>query len=359
MSKKALTARSILDAVDPEDIFGSDIKDVHELTRRMRELVREFHPDRASDVNKSLYGDVTAKILTMRERAEERLTRAEYGKVNAPPSVVLKTPKASYEIGRRMAKGDLCDIFNARTVGSTPVVVKIARRPEDRDLLENEAKVLAALWASDDQKKGRIQATHEEGYWPYFIENTSFVDHSVSHPTNILAEVPGETYTLEEVMRRFPEGLDMVHASWMLRRLLEGLYWTHKQGYVHGAILPSNILIMPENHGIRILDWCYAVKKGDHIRAVVTEQKDMYPPEVWAKLPASPATDVYMAAMLFRNLCKRHMPRAISNLLKACTISNPRARIETAFDCYQELNTHLIEAYGRPKFRTFKMPPVS
>ena len=88
--------------------------------------------------------------------------------------------------------------------------------------------------------------------------------------------------------------------AWMWRRLLIALGFAHTCGMIHGAVLPSHVLIQPEQHGLVLIDWSYAVSNpatGDYIPAIVTEYQAWYPAEVLAKEPPSPSTDLYMGAM--------------------------------------------------------------
>ena len=348
--KKSL-AKLVLDSSEPEDVFGPDLKQ-DDFVAQFRMFATQLHPDH-NPGDRDYYTEVITKLLNLRDKAETKLANGTYNKKDAGISV--QTKKGKYTIYGKPVEGDICDVYFANNENGPPCALKIAKRPQDRDLLENEQRVLTALLGCDDNVKGKI-TSHEMGYWPTFVEHSSIKTGNIVRPVNVSEKGQQQCFTLQQVMNSFPDGLDMADAAWMLRRLLEALHWTHKQGYVHGAVLPTNVLIVPECHGLRLIDWCYAVPTKGMVHAVVTGSKDLYAPEIWDKQPATPATDVFMAAKMFQRISKRKMPTSIRSLLNACTLSHPRARIATAKEAYDEISLHLLDAYGKPKFRPFVMP---
>lgn len=340
----------ILKAKEPEEVFGKDIT-AAEFVGVFRELAGEVHPDRHQDDIK-YFDAVLARLLTLRETAERKFAQGTYGR---PTAVTLRTPKATYTLSNNAFSGDLCDVYGATSETGSPVMVKIARIPRDADLLAAEQTSLTELNTCDDFVKGKI-TSHEQGYWPTFVDHATIKIGTRVRPLNVISKVTQQHYTLQQVIDAYPDGLDMADASWMLRRLLEALYWTHKQDIVHGAVLPSNILITPEHHGLCLIDWCYSVHTKQKVVAAVIPQKDLYAPEILGMQPVTPAADVYMAAKVFQRVSKKKMPNSIRALLNACTLSHPKARITSAREAYDEINIHLLAAYSKPKFRHFKMP---
>lgn len=370
MSRKTMgatgsTADSILAAAEPEEVFGSLAVAAGEpvdktLCSKFRSLARSYHPDRASGTaDRKKRGAVMAALNVLRDRAEAKLKAGIYGK---GPTSSLKA-KHLYSDLRPLRGGDISDLYAASYQNPKgeikPVIIKVARSPRDRDLMENEAKVLVDLHG----KRGKDDARYQK-YLPRLIESTSVKVGSLVRPTNVLS-LTRESYTMEEVRAAFPDGIHAADMAWMWRRNLEILSWVHVQDYVHGAVLPSHVLVCPTPtmHAGRLIGWSYAVHTGDKIKAISTQYRDFYPPEVLAKETVTPATDIYMSAKCALHLLaldrldnRKKTPRRIVGLLQACTLSRPSARYQTVSEVYAEFDAILREEYGPPAFRPFAMP---
>jgi hypothetical protein len=123
------------------------------------------------------------------------------------------------------------------------------------------------------------------------------------------------------------------------------------------------VLIRPSDHNGILIDWCYSVAIGEPIKAISKPYADDYPPEVPAKLGATPATDLYMAARLMVRLLggsgaepPPSAPKPIQALLRACLIPAPARRHSDAWQVLEDFHTILGELYGPPTFRPFRMP---
>ena len=112
-----------------------------------------------------------------------------------------------------------------------------------------------------------------------------------------------------------------------------------------------------------MVDWCYATKIGSRVKAISSTHRDFYAPEILAKEPVTPATDIYMSAFsVWMLIPPQHyvdvskVPRRIIGLLRACMLQRPAARYTDVHDVYSELSAILKEVYGPPAFRVFAMP---
>ena len=164
-------------------------------------------------------------------------------------------------------------------------------------------------------------------------------------------------------MAAHPDGIHPADMAWMWRRVLEILSWVHAHRKVHGAILPCHILLNTEIHGGRLIDWCYSVESGSHIKAVVPAYESLYPPEVQDKQPATSATDLYMLARCMKSLLGgQPVPDRISRILDACLIVRQAVRFANPWEVYSLLDKALRAEYGPPHFRpttTSRCPPAS
>lgn len=194
------------------------------------------------------------------------------------PEIIETAGKRKFTVGKKLYGGDLADFYSstyANGSGNVPVVIKIARDPRDNDLLENEVSVLRYLYPSTarDEKFYR--------YLPRLIDTAHLRDR---RHVSIFPEMVGYV-TLADVMAAYPKGIDFRDMVWMFKRLLSGLGFIGQMGVVHGAILPSHVLVHPEGHGAKILDWSYALNFSA-LRKAATPPAPDPPPPVAAPDPA-------------------------------------------------------------------------
>lgn len=325
------------------------------------------------------------------------------------PTIVLGDKK-SVTFGARLAEGDLCNIYQGTYKDSNPapkkppnhtgprtrfdhiledddeedadvpVIVKICIDPGNNDLLDREIQVLQILPSTDPNK------TTFNNYYP--ISYGGF--DSRGQRGHIISLVP-DCFSVADVLKSYPQGIDYRDMAWMFKRTLVGLWWAHQHGILHGAVLPPHILLLGQNHGAKIIDWCYAaVTRGrakdtprrsiligepnpidlsyssmTQIHVLLTEYADYYPPEVPEKKEASEATDIYMASKCMvalvggdvkTNEMPDSVPREIQNLLNLCLHPQRRMRPSKADDVHEAFDNLLKGLVGKPTFRPFALP---
>ncbi|MGF7228551.1 MAG: hypothetical protein ACQR33_01050 [Candidatus Saccharibacteria bacterium] len=281
--------------------------------------------------------------------------------------------RASHRVLRAVSGGDLCATYLARTklatdVDEQPSFCKVVKAHADRDLLQTEARVVRQL-------RGPGMAAEVHVFYPELLD--SFVHREKGkqpRQVNVLVQLEN-FYNLAQVRRSFPKGLEAVHMAWIWRRMLWALAHAHELGIVHGAILPEHIMILPEQHGVVIVDWCYASLKDDAgvfapVKAIVGAYKDWYPEEVFAKAAPSSATDLTMAARCMIQLLggdpitgdfpgNSAVPRQFRAFFRGCLSTSRSARPQNGFQLlveFDQLLKHLGQPYYPRKFRTFTMP---
>lgn len=337
------TAAAHLDnAKTPEEIFG-DIppeRGVEWLRSRYLTLVMIIHPDRNGGL--AIADKALAALNRWRDLAEEKIRAGKWGQSTSTTTIQAGNLYIDVE---PMCAGDICDLYLGSYGADGKAVIKIARDPRDRDLVENESKNLARLHAKPDK-----ESVHFSKYIPTFIEATRIKDGQRERAAIIIAHVPGG-YTLAQVMKRYPDGLDARHVAWIWKRLLECLDWVHRKGIVHGAITPDHILILPQNHGVKLLDWSYAIEPGGKIKAIPSAWRDIYPEEILRKQPATTGADLYMVAKCVELMLGtlQPPPRLYAGMIHASTLP-AMYRYQNAFEVYEQLDHHLRTMYGKPKF---------
>ncbi len=340
--------------------------------RTYRSNARVVYPDFHMGTDRHERAEDAFKRLTeLYDQALEAARRSEYGE---PITLMTWTTKrAVHQVLRSTGHGDLCATYTSTTrptKGSSQRAsfCKVAMNAADNDLLQVEATVLKRLRGSDSKAE-----LHP--YYPELLD--SFEYREAGKPTrrvNVLPNLEG-FYNLAQVRRAFPEGLEAVHMVWIWRRILWALSHAHDMHVVHGAILPQHVMVLPEQHGVVVVDWCYASVTDDAavfepIKAIVGAYKNWYPEEVFAKQAPSSATDLVMAARCMIELTggdplsgnyptTNHTPRAFRAFFRGCLTTNQRMRPQDAIWLLSEFD-QLLQDLGQPyyprKFRKFVMP---
>jgi hypothetical protein len=223
---------------------------------------------------------------------------------------------------RRAHAGDLADLYD---VGADRFL-KLPRRPANNDLMAREADALRTLADTADPR-----------YLPYvprLVDSFTHEDTATGarRRVNVVAAAPG-LRSLAEVGRAHPRD-----AAWIWRRLLVALGLAHRAGLVHGAVLPTHVLIEPAQRGVVLVDWCYAVEVGEPVPALVPEYTDWYPAEVPGRSAAGPGTDIAMAARCMTWLMGERAPEPLRRFASGCALPKLRQRPDDAWRLLAELD---------------------
>ncbi|MHB1594268.1 MAG: molecular chaperone DnaJ [Streptosporangiaceae bacterium] len=302
-------------AAGPDDLFGADP------ARSFRRLARLTHPDAG-------YRDPRA------ERAFARLADLwrRYRDRDRDARVLV-------------ACGDLANLYR-----DPRGLLKVSRDPADNDLIEREARALARISARGDP---RLAA-----YFPELIAAVRVPGAApgATHRGHVIAALE-EFVSLAQVRAAFPGGVHPADAAWMWRRLLVAVGAAHRAGVIHGAVLPDHVLIHPAEHGLVLIDWCYAGPGPAHrVPAVVARHRASYPPEILAGRPAGPDADIWLATMCMTSLIGDQMPAPLATFARGCLLARPRSRPDDAWRLLAELDEVLARLLGPRRFRPFAMP---
>lgn len=331
--------RLVAAARDGVDLFGRE-RSAH----RYRELVGALHPDRLGDADDRTRGAATDAYV--RVTTAWRAGRPD----RRPDEAPVRGRLGGHRLGRLAYAGDLADLYAVEP----DRLLKLPRDPADNDLAAREARALRLIEERGDPR-----------YLPYVPRLVDSFRHrdpatGAERLVNVLATAPG-LHSLDEVRRAYPDGLDGRDAAWMWRRLLVALGLAHRAGVVHGAVLPRHVLIEPDAHGVVLVDWCCSVMSGsgdgEMVPALVPGHEDWYPPEVVARRPCGPGTDLAMAARCMRWLMGDHAPRELRAFADGCRLPALRARPDDAWRLLGELDEVLERCYGPRTFRPFSLHP--
>ncbi len=142
----------------------------------------------------------------------------------------------------------------------------------------------------------------------------------------------------------------------MWRRLLVALGAAHHAGVIHGAVLPEHVLIHPAEHGLVLVDWCYAGPEGLPLAAIVGRYRAWYPPDALARKPAGPGTDIWLATRCMTALTGGRLPAPLAAFARGCQLASPARRPQDAWQLLAELDDLLGRLYGPRRFRPFVIP---
>jgi len=168
------------------------------------------------------------------------------------PNTVLESSTRRYLVKDVRCEGDLTTVCNATYAngsGNNNVILKVTRDKADNDLVWNEMGILSFMFPPSQAQDGFYK------YLPRILDSFETKD---GRRVNVFAPIDGYV-SLEEVLRAYPQGLNFRDVVWMYKRLLVAIGFAHSKGIIHGAILPSHVLIHPIEHGAKLLDWSYAL----------------------------------------------------------------------------------------------------
>jgi serine/threonine protein kinase len=354
MTKTAIL-KILATAKHAEDVFGQ----ADEVKDKFREYAKLLHPDKNPGDKSAAEG---FKVLNdFHGQAQLLIAKGKYGDLDAIiKPIKLATKKANYTITSVLAQGDYCQVYDGTSdvKDAVNVVIKVVRSPANNDLLANEAKQLNYM-QTDSPMKAKPVMKHI----PQIVDSFVLSQGKVNKQVVILRKLEDHV-SLADVMKAYPNGLELGDAAWMFNRLLAALMAVHQSDLVHAAVLPPHFLIHPPSHNGVLIDWSYCVGKAGTVKAISPGWKSFYPSEILEKRPVSFGTDLYMAANVFTALVggdwvnrtlPKALPKPIQGLIRACWLGQ-RHRSSDAFELFEDFRKALQDAFGKPKFRHFVMP---
>ena len=295
------------------------------------DLAKVCHPDRYTDPREKEHAEVVFRKLSAT------------GDTPAPIAVVRSAKKA-YEVVEKIATGDISDVYRD-TDGK---VIKVSRGRVHNSPLRREFDKLEELRTAAEDIGGQTFCLALPEPLEHFRISRGLA-------VSVFAAREDAHYSLEEVKTRYPKGIDSRDWAWMFRRLLTILGFAHANGIVHGAVLPSHVLICPETHGIQLIGWPHCVEIEQRITTISTKYKEFYPPEVFNKQSAGSSTDIFMAAKCGQWLLNGEEHGRIKRFFEHCTLDGLSARPYNAWQLHDNYGELLRRLYGKPAFRPFEM----
>lgn len=355
-----LIARRLFRSRSAEDVFGDLSGSVEEMLaqakRRYRRLAVATHPDHhLSEADKALATSAFQALQRLWTETQEKIQSGTYGTETLPSAI--STRSRFYQVDRVVAKGDICNLYRCRfSENRMPRtgILKIVRDPKDNSLVSNEARILRHLESGYEALPGLRQ------YVPQLVETLQYRGSSAKpRQANVFRWVEG-LYSLEEVRNAYPKGVGPKDMAWIWRGLLLVLGFAHQHGVIHGAVIPTHVLIHPEEHRLLLVDWPYAVltpeSSGERIGAISADYAPWYPREMQTGETLLPGFDLYMAAacMIYlvggnpiRHVIPNSVPRPLRSFLRECLMEGPGMRPQDAWKLRGEF-TEVSRSYWGP-----------
>ena len=309
-------AEALVNAKYPEDIFSID--NVHVVYKKMSRLV---HPDAGNVPDGVLF----AKLGNLYSEAKTKISNATFGvrlgQVAFGKTVVDLTTEAGND--------SVCSVYRG-TCGTQPVLVKVLNNKKNVSLLTNEVSFVQ-----------KLSGTLSKHFPKVGNSGSTAVTYTNMH----------NFYSLAELVKTYPSGVDLRTAAWIFNRMLAAASIANQHGVVNTTLLPETMYINTDTHNGILLSWYGATELGKPAKFMLSKRKEFYPSEVANKAKLTAATDIYMAAKCFLYvLGSTKLPKSVLNFVKYCTLESSYARpsgIDVVFDEFQEI---LKTLYGDPSF---------
>ncbi len=352
------TYQQLLEAVSPEEVFGlpGELTADETVKKVYRELSRIVHPDKNGD-NVDLAKDAFAQLGKLHAAALKKIEKGTYGDLTSANGTEAEefrfsTKKREYIVRSKIAEGDLSMVYSGEAVGMDgaegKIVLKLINDEADNDFALNELRITSLL-----QAKLSPQSKH----LPFCLD--SFKDEH-DRLGIVLRYFDGHDLMSLREMPLYKNGIAASDVAWMLERCLSALGHLHNEGIVHGNVEPTHILVRGPDHNVNLVDFSYAVLAGEDFLAL---NETYSPPEVAAKQPPTPASDIYalgktMIFALGGEPATGHMPLSVpekfQSFIRGMILPSQMQRLQDAWKIHKDLRELRRAIWGRQPFVPFR-----
>ena len=263
-----------------------------------------------------------------------------------------------WAIGQQIAQGEISDVYTGQRARwpTELVILKILRDRKDVDQFDNEWDILQTLHQSNTAGADGFTMLIPQLVMQGDVSGGSLSGKRVS----IFRWISGFFYTFDEVARTFPQGVPQRAIIWIWRRILEVLSFVHASGLVHGAVLPSHLLIQENEHGVRLVGYGCSGRIGEKLQAIPPNFAPFYPQMKRSQLILTTQLDLAMSARCMIALLGGdpgaatlpiEVPALLSNLIRRIALTDPTGKPqEDAWSIREELGQIADQVYGAPQF---------
>jgi hypothetical protein len=242
------------------------------------------------------------------------------------------------------------------------VILKLLRDRQYTALFDNEWEVLQVLQRSDAPGSDTFTLLIPQ---PIIHGDITTGVHAGKR-ANIFRWTSGFHHTFDEVLQVYPQGIPPRASIWIWRRILEVLSFIHNSRIVHGAVLPSHLLVQENEHGVRLVGYSAASPFGEKLRTISHRYESFYPKSVRSHSSLTAQLDLTMSARCIVALLggdpetgslPRTVPPRLARLVQQIALTEPGDSVrEDAWSLREELGIIASEVFGSPQFIPIVMP---
>jgi serine/threonine protein kinase len=288
----------VKDAKTLNEVFPTDIH------TDFQKYMHIAHPDKGGD--NAVYSVLVEWHSEHRTNPDWRTVR-----VNSHSLEGMKV-RFSYgdeEIGVKVKESQVYNYF----LNSSGVYIAIPKHPSSNDLAERDVKSLAKIHAFTDSSNVEFVSIMKN-YFPVVKGMTNIKSGSFSYKVFSFTHPKGEPYSISEIVKKYPKGIDVDHVSWIFRRYLVCLQYLTMVGVKHNAITPDNLWIDDINHGVVLTNFSNSGSTPPYVIASPYNQDDLSSLITCMVMLQSGQTDLDHSG--FPDNRKRLLNRALENPYK-------------------------------------------
>jgi len=272
--------------------------------------------------------------------------------------------KSHWALNKCIANGDISDVYTGQQARwpTELAVVKLLRDPKDINLFDNEWNALQTLHRSNAPGADTFTMLIPQ---PILHGNISDGSHKGKR-INIYRWMSGFFYTFEEVLQAYPQGINPRASIWIWRRILEVLSFVHNSGMVHGAVLPSHLLVQENEHGILLVGYGSSGNSGEKLRMSSNRFESFYKLSKRLSSTLTPKLDLMMSARCVVAILGGNpetgslpstIPKRLADIIQQVALSDAGDPTrENAWAIREELGAIANEVFGAPQFIPIVMP---
>lgn len=271
--------------------------------------------------------------------------------------------ESHWAVEKQIAHGDISDVYTGlRARWPTELaIIKFLRNPNDSDSFNNEWDALQILHASNARGADTFTALLPQP----ILHGEITAGSRAGTRVNIYRWLGGFHNTFEDVQRAYPQGIPPRASIWIWRRILEVLSFIHRSDMVHGAVVPSHLLVQENEHGVMLVGYSAAGRIGEKVRAI-SDRFALFYPNLSLRSKLTPQVDLVMSARVMtailggdpeKGTVPSAVPGRLARFIREFALADPYGSIQAdAWSIREELGTMADELFGPPQFIPIVMP---
>jgi hypothetical protein len=154
---------------------------------------------------------------------------------------------------------------------------------------------------------------------------------------------------LADVLEKYPLGLDIRDAAWMLNRLMTILGYIHSKNLAAANLTPEHFLINCETHGGTLLGWSNVISVSSKPKYLSKKYigTKYYSAEYEKKTTSSKIFDVCFVKQIAKKLIRKEDIQFTFDIASIIA--------DDAWELHDKFNEVLVKKIGKRTFRQFDM----